>query len=74
MSKDTSIWNAYKKQPFFYRKIKKIDANEINIIKTPKTIMSKNDVPRDKDCHHYKKCRKERTPFFVKLKSGMKTK
>jgi len=48
VSKNTSIWDAYKKEPFFNRKLKNMSSQIVIIIEPPDPQNSKNNIPRNK--------------------------
>ena len=45
------IWDAYKKEPFFNRKLKDMNSQIVIIIEPPDPQNSKNNIPRNKYEH-----------------------
>tara|TARA_B100001769_G_C22091406_1_gene588636 strand:- start:1462 stop:1629 length:168 start_codon:yes stop_codon:yes gene_type:complete len=51
VSKNTCIWDAYKKEPFFNGKLKDVCSQIVIIVETPDPLNSKNNIPRNKYEH-----------------------
>ena len=73
MNKKAGIRNAYKKQPFLDRQVKKFDSGMVSRIETPNANFGKDNIPNNKEnCCCYN-CRENSFPSFYIFHPVFKT-